>query len=159
MRHPENSVRLSNDPAKGLLRSGWFLLLMAAAVWMLAVTPASAQDTVAFDETKAAQGSGVFRLYCGACHGKSGVGDGEIASMLTVSPANLTEIAKRNKGEFNYKKVRKVVDGRNRVKAHGNSQMPVWGDAFAVADGGNTTEAVEARIDKLTHFLWSIQKK
>ena len=119
---------------------------------------AQAQQPESFDKVKAAQGSGTFRVYCGSCHGTSGVGDGEIAEMLTVAPANLTEIAKRNGGSFDFEAVRKTIDGRNRVKAHGDSQMPVWGDAFEVADGGNTPEKVAERVEKLTHYLWSIQK-
>jgi mono/diheme cytochrome c family protein len=158
MRQNRNQQTRSSDLFAGVSRSGWSLLLLAAVLSLLVVAPASAGEGETLDEMKAAQGSGVFRLYCGACHGKSGVGDGEIAEMLTVRPANLTEIAKRNKGKFDFEKVRQTVDGRSRVKAHGNSQMPVWGDAFEVADGGNSPEAVAERIDRLTHFIWSIQK-
>ncbi len=138
-------------PALGALAAAG--LLMVAA---FCAPPVAAEEE--FSQSKASVGAAIFRSYCASCHGRKAVGDGEIASMLTVKPANLTEVAKRNDGVFDIEAVKKIIDGRTGVKAHG-SQMPIWGDAFVIADGGNTSEQVESRIDKLAHFIWSVQKK
>ena len=118
----------------------------------------SASLAAQWDQSKANRGARMFRAYCASCHGETAQGDGEIAELLRVKPANLTEIAKRNDGKYDMDQVVKVIDGRTRVKGHGDSQMPIWGDAFQVADGGNTMDIVEARIENLANYLWSVQK-
>lgn len=150
--------KIDGAARKRRTRLSWlslFLLSVAGVATFGFPASAAAQEP---DQMKASQGAGVFRVYCGACHGAKGLGDGEIASVLDPKPANLTEIAKRNGGKFDIEMVKKNIDGRTRPKAHGNSQMPVWGDAFQVSDGGNTQEEVDERIDRLAQFLWSIQK-
>lgn len=102
----------------------------------------------------AASGGQSFRTYCASCHGAEGKGDGPLAEHLKVAPADLTQISQSNNGTFPFDEVRKKIDGRDAVRGHGTSDMPVWGDAFKTTD---TEEQAEKRIDDLTHFLWSIQ--
>jgi hypothetical protein len=73
---------------------------------------------------------------------------------LRVAPANLTTIAARNKGVFPADAVHRAIDGRQVVKAHGDSAMPIWGDAFSPA-AATPTE----RIRDLVVFLESIQER
>lgn len=101
-------------------------------------------------------GREVFRLYCASCHGTSAKGDGPVASSLTVRPADLTQIARRNAGKFDAAQVARTIDGRSPVKGHGGGDMPVWGDAF---QRSNDPAAVNQRIQDLTAFLESIQAK
>ncbi len=107
---------------------------------------------------KAAQGAGLFQAYCAGCHGRGGTGDGDIAEMLKVKPANLTVIAEGNNGSFDLEKVVRIIDGRRKVKGHGQGQMPIWGDALQIASGGATEEEAMAKIESLAHFLWTLQK-
>jgi hypothetical protein len=76
-----------------------------------------------------------------------------------VRPADLTQIAKRNKGTFPSDQVHRIIDGRQSVKTHGESQMPVWGDAFSKAMVGGDEKAVAERISALVKYLESIQER
>lgn len=104
-------------------------------------------------------GSTLYKTYCASCHGVSGRGTGAIAVFLRVAPADLTQIAKRNKGVFSAEQVYRIIDGRQTVKTHGGSQMPVWGDAFAKSKGGADAKAVDEKIRALVVYLESIQEK
>ncbi|MFQ5792371.1 MAG: c-type cytochrome [Acidobacteriota bacterium] len=136
-----------------LLGLGFELLLMAS---LLIVAPSSvpAQEKGKLDLVAAAVGRSSYRIYCGSCHGKKAKGDGPLAEGLKIRPADLTEISKRNGGEFPFDMVLRVIDGRKKVKGHGSAEMPVWGNAFLTTD---TEEQAQERIRQLTHFLWSIQ--
>lgn len=110
------------------------------------------------DENKAAVGSSLFRAYCASCHGRTGVGNGDVAQYLKIKPADLTRIGERNDGAFDLQRVVAIIDGKQKVKGHGRSDMPVWGDALLVASGGATEERVATQIEQLAHYVWSLQK-
>ncbi len=76
------------------------------------------------------EGHQLFLTYCASCHGNSARGDGPAALAMRVPPANLTELAKRNGAVFPTERARRIIDGRE-VGAHGDPNMPVWGDAFS----------------------------
>jgi hypothetical protein len=82
-----------------------------------------------------------------------------VAQFLKVPPANLTQIAARNKGVFPAERVHQIIDGRQVPKTHGASQMPVWGDAFAKSTSGGDAAAVTAKIKALVEYLASKQEK
>ncbi len=107
------------------------------------------------DPGKAVLGKHIYRSYCASCHGATGQGDGSLAEMLTVKPSDLTVLARDNKGEFPAERTRKVIDGREKVKGHGSGEMPAWGDAFQTVS--ENEQAVVEKIDRLVHFLQSIQ--
>lgn len=110
------------------------------------------------DPQSVAIGNGLFRSYCASCHGSSAKGDGQIAQYLKVAPADLTKIAERNDGSFDNELVRKVIDGRQKVRGHGRGEMPVWGDAFLNTPGGLSKEQVTERIGHMADYLESIQQ-
>jgi mono/diheme cytochrome c family protein len=107
----------------------------------------------------AGSGSGLFINYCASCHGPQAKGNGPMAEVLKIKPADLTTIAKRNGGKFPSDIVFRAIDGRNPVKGHGGQDMPVWGNAFLRAEGGATPEVIRTRIDSLVLYLESIQQK
>jgi mono/diheme cytochrome c family protein len=134
-----------------------------AAMCSLA-TPAHAEDTADFSKSSGAE---LYERFCASCHGRSGEGDGPVASFFKLSPPDLTRIAQRNRGQFPEDRIRKIVDGRENVLPHGTREMPVWGWEFFFEEGGFRKEgnrAVEARkqtdeiIRKLVDHLRSIQK-
>ena len=100
-------------------------------------TAAPAADTLKAatgpDLGEAAAGEAVYTRYCAACHGKSLKGDGPVASGLTKKPIDLTQLAKNNKGVFPFDKVAALIDGRQTTRMHGNPDMPVWGEIFALS--------------------------
>jgi hypothetical protein len=73
------------------------------------------------------------------------------------TPPDLTKFAMRNGGVFPRERVRQIVEGRG-VAAHGDRDMPVWGDLFKYASGGKP-DPVTARIDALVEFLAVIQER
>jgi mono/diheme cytochrome c family protein len=103
-------------------------------------------------------GAQLFRTYCASCHGISARGDGPAAGQMRKTPPDLTKYAARNSGVFPSERLRQIVDGRG-LAAHGDREMPVWGDAFHTARNGLTPEAVKARIDAIVRYLGAIQQR
>jgi nucleotide-binding universal stress UspA family protein/cytochrome c5 len=116
------------------------------------VTTATAQ---AYQQSTA--GATVFGMYCASCHGATARGDGPLAPAMSRKPANLTEIAKRNGGQFPTELVFRTIDGRQPVRGHGGPDMPVWGDVFTRSRDAGDAERVKAVIQSLVEFLDSIQ--
>ena len=124
-------------------------------------TPAMAQG----DDLAA--GRAEYRISCEGCHGASGKGDGEVAPLLTVKPADLTQLAKKNDGKYPFLKVFQTIDGRAVVKGHGVAPMPIWGNRYKdeAVEGAiepyNSYSAepiIRARILELTYFIQSLQE-
>jgi mono/diheme cytochrome c family protein len=103
-------------------------------------------------------GTQLFRTYCASCHGVTGHGDGPIAGEFRKVPPDLTKYSARNGGVFPSERVRQIIDGRG-VPAHGNREMPVWGDAFRSGRGALSAEGVTARIDAIVRYLKAIQER
>ena len=133
----------------GLVASLVFAGIVLAPAW---VTPALAQEY-----TQNTPGAEVYRTYCAVCHGPAARGDGPLASSMSRKPANLTEIAKRNGGQFPSELVFRTIDGRQPIRGHGGPDMPVWGDAFAKSREAGDAERVKTVIQSLVDFLASIQ--
>ncbi len=68
-----------------------------------------------------------YQSSCAACHGIDGKGDGPVSSELKSRPTDLTLLVKKNNGVFPYSMLSEVIDGTRQSRAHGNSEMPVWG--------------------------------
>jgi mono/diheme cytochrome c family protein len=137
--------------------SGVFVFALCG-VTLLAAEDRS-RDAAQAPTKQPALGGDLFRTYCASCHGTSARGDGALASAMTRKPANLTEIAKRQKGVYPSELVFKIIDGRARVAGHGGPDMPVWGDAF-MRTGDNVDEAsVKHRIQALVDYLETIQAR
>lgn len=100
----------------------------AAAVLLmqgLAFPPegARAQDMVV-------AGQAEYAVSCANCHGVGGKGDGPFAPILTLKPADLTQLAARNGGQFPDERIYRIIDGRLAVEGHGPGEMPIWGDIY-----------------------------
>jgi mono/diheme cytochrome c family protein len=106
-------------------------------------------------------GPRLFGKYCSACHGPGGKGDGIVAQLMQPKPPDLTQLAKKNGGKFPYYEVIRLVDGRETVRAHGDSDMPVWGERFAAEEGGGPDAQAVARgkVVLIVDFLEKIQQK
>jgi hypothetical protein len=53
--------------------------------------------------------------------------------------------------------VGQIIDGRHILRGHGDSAMPVWGDAFRVV-AGTGEEQSRARVDALVKHLEAMQQ-
>ena len=140
-----------------LARLATATLVVAASAIVLAA--AQAVPTVTRGTREQPDGASLFRAHCASCHGVSGRGDGAVAKFLRLPPANLTRISARNDGVFPGDRVARVIDGRQVVRTHGDSTMPVWGPIFARSPIVGDEAAVDARIRALVEYLESIQEK
>ena len=106
-----------------------------------------------------------FLTYCAACHGVEGKGDGTVAEFLTITATDLTQLSKKNAGQFPRERAINVIDGRAEVKVHGPRDMPVWGDWFkfeatsSSAGKGAEEKIVKERINALVNYIETIQEK
>ncbi|MGD9604108.1 MAG: cytochrome c [Gammaproteobacteria bacterium] len=99
-----------------------------------------------------------FHNDCASCHGMSGKGDGPAATSLRKAPSDLTQIARKNDGVFPTDYVARVVDGRGfEILAHGDVEMPVWGQQYRRALAGLSEARVKQRIDSLVAYLKTLQ--
>lgn len=111
-------------------------------------------------EAVIAGGKTEYQHSCATCHGTEGKGDGPTASLLKVKPADLTQLSKKYNGSFPFWRVYKVIDGRQVVRGHGTSEMPIWGAQFQMGTAGAGAEAfVRGRILQLVYYLQSLQQK
>ncbi len=99
----------------------------------------------------------MFDTYCAVCHGKTGKGDGPAAVALKKTPADLTKISARNGGTFPAVRVSQFIQGVDEVAAHGNRDMPIWGNLFRSMNGGSR-ESAQLRVKNLTDYLKTIQQ-
>ncbi len=103
----------------------------------------------------------LFREHCAQCHGDDGIGNGPMAKVLTVAPADLTAISKRANGKFPADRVVEIIRYGGNVTGHGSQVMPVWGLVFSKEGGrGKIGNAYSRRaVVELLHYLESIQKQ
>jgi mono/diheme cytochrome c family protein len=101
-------------------------------------------------------GSVSFDLYCASCHGRQGRGDGPTAAALRTKPADLTVLARNNRGTFPRERVLAFIDGSARSAAHGSSEMPVWGPTLRALDASDAR--VTVRLRNLVAFIESLQQ-
>ena len=128
-----------------------------AGLLMAGLGPSPSPSPTAADQPQEESGAVIFSRYCTSCHGKEAKGDGPLARSLRVAPADLTGLARRNHGKFDAQKVARIIDGRDSVASHGDSDMPVWGDAFKRSSEGYSEAKVKQRIQSLVEYLRSVQ--
>ncbi len=128
---------------------------VATVLWLTPATGCAQQEEVA----KA--GRPTYEQYCAVCHGREGKGDGGAANLLTVKPADLTQLSKNNNGVFPFWRVYGIIDGRQEVKGHGTREMPFWGAEFRAEAGTNPAaqSQVRGRILELVYYLEFSQAK
>ena len=116
---------------------------------------------LAQDQVVLTNGQREYQQYCSVCHGKEGKGDGPMANLLKKQPPNLTQLTKKNNGQYPFWRVYRTIDGRDEVMAHGSRTMPIWGAHFLVQEGGKPLDdnLVLGRILSLVYYLESIQQK
>jgi mono/diheme cytochrome c family protein len=130
---------------------------------MIGVALLYAMPSLAQEDEIIAGGRLKYQQYCAQCHGPTGTGDGEMAQLLVLKPAHLTQLRAKNKGEFPFWRVYRAIDGREAIAAHGSRKMPLWGFVFQVEEGAEDPKTqedlVRGRIWQLVYYLESIQEK
>ena len=80
--------------------------------------------------TDAQTGKEMYLQYCSSCHGQDGRGSGDVSAFLKVKVPDLTLLKKNNKGIYPLDQVILAIDGRRKLRSHGDPKMPVWGESF-----------------------------
>jgi len=86
----------------------------------------------AIGQARADLGKAEYYSNCAVCHGLSGKGEGSFGEVLKATMPDLTMIAKRNGGVFPLDRLMMNIDGRATPRAHGTSEMPIWGNDYSV---------------------------
>ncbi len=136
-----------------------FRYLLAIVAFLTSARVAGPQQASAVQSASPPDGAALFRTHCASCHGSSGRGDGPVAEFLKIPPADLTQIAKQSRGAFPAAQIMRIIDGRQLVRAHGDSKMPVWGDAFSHSLTHADEDLVRQKIEALVKYLQSIQER
>lgn len=100
-----------------------------------------------------------YQRYCASCHGVKGRGNGPVASVFLVMPADLTLLQFNNDGVFPADQVREIIDGRKDVAAHGPRTMPAWGLKLYDTPEGVGQRQARDRIQAITEYLRTIQTR
>ncbi|MDO8678217.1 MAG: universal stress protein [Acidobacteriota bacterium] len=158
----EKAVEWHRPRAAAMASAVMSAMFAAVLLSPLGVTRAEAQTATVpavVEMMQRVTGRATFQTYCVMCHGNEGRGDGRLAAHMTRKPSDLTEIAKRNGGEFPSELVFRTVDGRQPVRGHGGPDMPAWGDTFLKSREGGDANSVRETIDSLVRYVESIQAK
>ena len=153
-RRARDRPRMNHTLMKGRRAAGSAALLALLVAAGLAAGPAQAEELASYT------GAELYGRFCGSCHGAGGRGDGPVAATMKVEVPDLTRLARRP-GGFPEDQVRRIIDGREVLAAHGRRSMPVWGYEFASAttaepDAG-AAEAT-ALIERLVAHLRTMQR-
>ena len=134
-------------------------ILAAALAAFVVIGPAGAagEGQEPADAQKVSQGHGLYLAWCGSCHGETAGGDGPMAEFLTIPPTDLTLLSQEPGRRLDFDAVTAKVDGRETVRGHGSKEMPVWGEAFKVAEEYGGEAMARAKIRAIVHYLQSIQ--
>ena len=124
-----------------------FFVCMTFLMLMTTADSVSAESSRGYEE---------FVRYCSACHGEAADGKGPVANVLTPPPPDLKHLRERYGRPLGTSLVVYVM-GTTMPRAHGTSDMPVWGRNLKTAEGDDT-QAVRA-IWAIVNFLESIQRE
>lgn len=91
-------------------------------------------------------GRHLYVKYCASCHGKDGRGKGPVSRYLKIRIPDLTLLRKKHKGVYPLAEVMSAIDGTRVIRAHGDKEMPVWGEVFK-------EEVKGERYEELTGLL------
>ncbi len=107
-----------------------------------------------------------YETHCAECHGLSGKGDGPYVQLLRSSIVlpDLTELSKKNRGVFPVEHVVETIDGRAPVRAHGPTDMPIWGPVYKNQSHNanpdyNPEAYARVKILFLTEYIYRLQAK
>ena len=144
----------------------------AAFKWMII-----ANAIIGFSACASAQdidiGKAEYESNCASCHGIDAKGNGPVSQELKTRTADLTVLAKKNKGVFPLNSVYRIIDGRESIASHGTREMPVWGyrfvspkhydlklaDDYIYSPPASPEAVVQGRILAVIDYLNRIQEK
>ncbi len=137
-----------------------YLLAATLAVGTFAATaqqgdqPSKTIKRVPVTATATMDGHEMFTHYCAVCHGTDARGTGPAADALKKTPADLTQIARKNGGKFPEVHVIRIIKGDDVVGAHGSRDMPIWGELFRSL---RSQADSDLRVNALMRYIEGLQ--
>src|SRR6516225_386706 len=107
--------------------------------------------------TATLNGADLFKEYCAVCHGSDAKGSGPAADALKKRPADLTQLARKNGGNFPELHVMNYIKGQDVVASHGSRDMPVWGSIFSQMSSNQ--DLVQVRVYALLKYIEEVQAR
>jgi len=106
------------------------------------------------------QGKEMYMQYCSSCHGPDGKGSGSVSAFLKVKVPDLTLLKKNNKGVYPVDQVILAIDGRRKVRSHGDPKMPVWGESFSseVKDAKTAEVTIALKEKAIAEYVATLQR-
>ena len=106
------------------------------------------------------EGRTYFMRYCASCHGVEADGKGFVARALAQRPPDLKHLGRHTRDPLLGERIARHIDGREVVPAHGEREMPVWGERFQdPAKGAEREGQASERINAIVAYLLSIQQE
>jgi mono/diheme cytochrome c family protein len=127
-----------------IMKARWIVVLSVLVV----TTSAAGAESL--------RGRESYMRYCSACHGEAADGKGPVANAMKPRPPALTKLRSRFGRPLRTRFVAYVM-GDAMPRAHGTSDMPVWGEVLGTPDGDDG-EAV-GLIWQIADYLDSIQSR
>ena len=128
---------------------------------MLAVAVAACVTVASAARAADHAGKAVFDQYCASCHGLAADGRGPVAEEMKIIPPDLRKLGQKYGTPLPKQKLRDIVDGREMVRAHGTSDMPVWGEQLVhnVPPTANAEFFKRGTIIVIVDYLDTLQVK
>jgi len=122
-------------------------LLLLSTVFVVACSAARAAEPTS--------GERLYRRYCASCHGVAGKGDGSVTPALQTPPTDLTRL------DTDVPQLMRQIDGRSSIRAHGTSQMPVWGEVFeaSLIREPHRRRTALLQVQTLAEYVRGLQKR
>jgi mono/diheme cytochrome c family protein len=108
----------------------------------------------------ASQDKEMYLQYCSSCHGPDGKGSGSVSAFLKVKVPDLTLLKKNNKGTYPLDQVILAIDGRRKLRSHGDPKMPVWGESFSreVKDPKTAEVTIGLKEKAIAEYVATLQR-
>jgi len=129
------------------------LILAIAVLFGLLRTGSMAADVLGKED---------YDANCAECHGIDGKGSVPGKRMVTgYVSVDLTQLSKRNDGQYPRQQIYDAIDGRQRFAAHCRGDMPRWGTRYELERGASldTEQDIRRRISALVDYIETLQKK
>lgn len=129
-------------------------MMRAFRVGLIALSLLTA--SAAGSEEAAIWGEAEYMRYCSACHGEAADGNGPVANVLTPRPPSLRALHARFGKPLGTGFV-EFVSGTTMPRAHGTSDMPVWGSVLTEPTKQGEQRDPADVLWKITVYLEKIQ--
>ena len=160
--------QLRAAPCRATWKRMTIVLSAVLAALLVYIAPAAVSAEVVLkkvdmtaQQARLTHGSDLYNELCAVCHGVSGAGDGPAVAALKQRPIDLTVLRSSNGGDFPREMLEESIYGKNRVSAHGSTDMPIWGRAFGFTKPDwsrvQRIQFAKHRIHNIVDYIESLQ--